>query len=147
MRAFDKAVSVQKKAFTGQLKCMYFLNKQEIAHTTKFLPLVELGKSLGATYLGDVNVGRNAKYTSERFMQEIVLSLGETIRQEIMDEVKSSPVFSLLIDGTTDVAVTKQPIIFARYIYQKKPKVASVDIVELVGGKAQAISDAVLQFC
>ena len=58
-RAFDEAISVQKKAFIGQLKCMYFLNKQEIAHTTKFLPLVELGKSLGATYLGDVNVGRN----------------------------------------------------------------------------------------
>ena len=96
---------------------MHFLNKQEITHTTKFLPLVKLGKSREATYLGDVNVARNAKYPSERFMQEILLALGETIRQEIMDEAKFSPVFSLLIDETTDIAVTKQVIIYARYIH------------------------------
>ena len=37
---------------------------------TIFLPLLELCKSLGATYMEDMSVGRNAKYTSERFMQE-----------------------------------------------------------------------------
>ena len=56
------------KAFIDQLKCMYYLNKQDTMHTTRFLPLVEIGNSLGATYLGDMNVGQNVKYTSERFM-------------------------------------------------------------------------------
>ena len=49
---FDTIVSIQKKAFIGHLKCMYFLAKQEIAHTTNFTPLVNLAKNLGATYLG-----------------------------------------------------------------------------------------------
>ena len=50
-QAFNDAISVQRKAFIGHLKCMYFLNKQEITHTTNFLPLVDLGRCLGATYL------------------------------------------------------------------------------------------------
>ena len=41
---FDTIVSVQKKAFIGHLKCMHFLAKQEIAHTTNFAPLVNLEK-------------------------------------------------------------------------------------------------------
>lgn len=55
--AFDTVVSLQKKALVGHLKCMYFLGKQEIAHTTNFTPLVNLCKSLGATYIGDIAIG------------------------------------------------------------------------------------------
>ena len=54
---FDTVVSVQKKAFIGHLKCMHFLAKQEIAHTTNFTPLVNLARSLGATYLGEIALG------------------------------------------------------------------------------------------
>ena len=50
---------------------MYFLNKREIAHTTNFSPLCELGKSLGVKYLEDLQRGGNAHYTSERFKQEL----------------------------------------------------------------------------
>ena len=41
-RAFDQVVSAERRAFIGVLKCMYFLSKKEIPHTTNFLPLVEL---------------------------------------------------------------------------------------------------------
>ena len=53
---------------------MHFLAKQEIAQTTNFTPLVNLAKSLGPTYLAEITMGKNMKYTSERFMQEIVLT-------------------------------------------------------------------------
>ena len=43
VEAFDEVVTEQKRAFIGQLKCMHFLAKQEIAHTTNFRPLVSLG--------------------------------------------------------------------------------------------------------
>ena len=50
-------------------------------------------------------------------MQEIVLALGEIIMQKILAEMKLSPVFSLLIDEMTDIAVAKHLIINARYIH------------------------------
>ena len=43
---FDTIVSIQKKAFIGHLKCMHFLAKQEIAHTTNFTSLVNLANLL-----------------------------------------------------------------------------------------------------
>ena len=44
--ALQRVVSAHRKAFIGALKCMYFLNHQEIPHTTNFGSLLELGKSL-----------------------------------------------------------------------------------------------------
>ena len=44
--AFQRVVSAQRKVFLGALKCMHFLNKREIAHTTNSGPV---GKLLGAT--------------------------------------------------------------------------------------------------
>ena len=90
---------------------MHFLAKQEIAHTTTFTPLVNLAKSLGATYLGEIALGQNQKYTSERFMQEIVLAMGEAALEPIKEEIQNSPVFVLLVDETTDVSIIRQMIV------------------------------------
>ena len=66
-RAFQRVVSAERKAMMGSLKCMYFLNKREIAHTTNFVPLGELGKSFSAVYLQDLQQGGNAQYTPRAF--------------------------------------------------------------------------------
>jgi hypothetical protein len=86
--ALDSVVSAQRKAFIGALKCMYFLTKREIPHTTNFGPLLDLAKSLGVEYLNDLYV---ASYRSERFMQEIVSALGETVTGEIRAAMQASP--------------------------------------------------------
>ena len=46
---------------------LYWLCKQDLPNTTKYVPLLELAKSLGSTYLIDLHLGGNAHYTSERF--------------------------------------------------------------------------------
>ena len=68
---------------------MYFLVKREIAHTTNFLPLLELAKSLGASSLSDIQLGGNATYTSERFMQEFIQCLGESVSGPLLVQVRS----------------------------------------------------------
>lgn len=35
-KAFDRVVSMEKKAFMGALKCMYWMNKREMAHNEFF---------------------------------------------------------------------------------------------------------------
>ena len=95
---------------------MHFLTEQEIAHTTNFTPLVNLAKSLGATYLGEIALGQNQKYTSDRFMQEIVLAMGEAALEPIKEEIQNSPVFALLVDETTDVSIIKQMIVWPLHI-------------------------------
>ena len=80
----------------GSLKCMYFLNKREIAHKTNFVPLCELGKSLGAVYLQNLQRGGNAHYTSERFKQELLVALAETVAKPIHENLRQSPFFFFL---------------------------------------------------
>ena len=82
----------------GAMKCMYWLCKQEISHTTNFSSLLELAKNLGATYLNDICLSKNAHYTSERFMQEAVCSHGEVITSNLFEEIQASPFFSLMAD-------------------------------------------------
>ena len=82
-------------------------------YTTNFVPLCELGKSLGVLYLEDLDKSGNAHYTSERFKQELVQALAETIAKPIQEHLRTSPFFSLCINETTDVSVTKQLIVYA----------------------------------
>ena len=55
-----------------------------------------------------------------RTIQEMVTSIGEVIREKKMKEAQNSLYFSLLCDETTDVAVLKQLIIYARYVAPDK---------------------------
>ena len=61
-QAFCVVESAERKAMKAAMMCMYWLAKQEIPPQL--------------TYLTDLG---NAHYTSERFMQEAITSLGEVI--------------------------------------------------------------------
>ena len=53
-------VALQKSAVIGAMKCLYWLCKQEIAHTTNYQPLLSLAMSLGCNHLSALNAGGNA---------------------------------------------------------------------------------------
>lgn len=146
-RAFQRVVSAERKAMIGSLKCMYFLNKREIAHTTNFVPLCELSKSLGALYLQDLQRGGNAHYTSERFKQDLVEALAETVAKPIQECLRKSPFFSICIDETTDVSVTKQLIVYCRYLVNANVHSSFISILELPDGTALTIVEAVCKLC
>lgn len=146
-RALDSVVTAQRRAFIAALKCMYFLNKKEIPHTTNFVPLLDLAKSLGVEYLNDLYVGENAAYRSERFVQEIVLALGEVLVRKFRAALKNSPFFVLMIDETTDVAVLKQLVIYARYITDSGVQTRFLGMLNIPDGTALTIVEAVTKFC
>ena len=53
--------------------CLYFLTKQRIAHTTNYGPLLDLVGLLGVDVKAKISVARNATYTSDKTIQEMVL--------------------------------------------------------------------------
>ena len=119
----------------GVLTCLYWLCKHEIAHTTNFSSLLRLGKSLGALYLNDLEVGRNAHYTSERFIQEAAAILDSVVSGWIFEQLKAS-----FLMRATNIAVVKEVIIYACYLDQKrKVQTSFIAIKEAVDGHADAI--------
>ena len=112
-----------------------------------FMPLCELSKSLGALYLQNLQRGGNAHYTSERFKQELVEALAPTVAKPIQESLHKSPFFSICIDETTDVSVTKQLIVYCRYLVNANVHSSFISILELPDGTALTIVEAVCKLC
>ena len=66
-----------EQAFTN----LYFLAKQRIAHTTNFEPLPHL---LGLLALYVKSKAKNALYTSDKAIQEMVFVISEVIEMQII---------------------------------------------------------------
>ena len=94
-----------------------------------------------------MNIGRNAKYTSERFMDESIQALAEIISLDIVKSLQASSIFSLCIYEMTDVSISKQLIVYGRYLVQGEVKTSFLQICELIDGKAETIVSKVCQVC
>ena len=89
--------------------CLYFLTIQRIAHTTNYEPLLGfLGVDVKAMI-------RNATYTSDKTIQEMVFIMSEVIEVE---RIKESGHFSLMFDESTDCTVSEQLAIHGRFIHK-----------------------------
>ena len=75
---------------------MYFLNKQEIAHTTNLSFLRGFPR---------LDKSKRTNYGSEQTMEELVRAIGVTLGEDILYEVCSSAYYGIIIDEATDIAV------------------------------------------
>ena len=107
VQAFSAQVMMNRKALIGALKSLYWLVKEEIAHTTKFSSLMDLAIHLGSDYLRELNLGKNAHYTSEQTIRELLYCLSSVIGERIVDDISSSECFAFMTDESTDIAVLK----------------------------------------
>ena len=143
---FVREEEVNRVAMSANMKMLYLLCKEEIPHTTKLQPFVAVVESLGVDILKCLEKGDNAKYTSFRHINDVVKVFGEVIWDNILQDVKSSPFFSVMVDETTDVTTNSQLIIYARYLKDGKSKTSFGGTVTINNGKADTIKDAILHF-
>ena len=115
-----RTITLQQQAVCGTLKSLYWLSKQEIAHHTKFGSLIELEKSLGCLYLNELEVGRNACYTSYRMIDDFLAVLSDCVERDILLWIKESPAVSILCDELTDTSNLKQLVVFVRFLVKGK---------------------------
>ena len=115
-QAFSCRVVAQRKALIGAFQLLYWLVKEEVAHTTKFNSLKDLVVHLGCDYLRELNLGRNAQYSSEQTIAELLQCLSLVIEERIQSDLQSSEFFSLMTDESTDIAVLKQLVLVGKYL-------------------------------
>ena len=135
--------TVDEKAFMDGLRCMYYLNKKEIAHTTNFASLKELGVLLGNDSLPLLQKGANVNYNSEQAMAEMVEAIG--LEEQFLREVQASPYYSIIIDEATDISVTNQLGLCIQYLGEGgNICVKYLKLMELSKGTADVITDAIV---
>ena len=144
--AFEKTLQIKKKAVKGAMKILYWLSKNEVAHFTKFESLKDLCIELGCTYLKELNVGGNAKYTSHRIISEWLGIMSQIIEQNILMTVRASPAIGLMADESTDISVTKDLILYARVLCRGDVRVFFLKIIKIADGCAGTIENAILTY-
>ena len=84
--------------------------------TTWILP-IQLSINLAAKYLRELHVGRNAYYTSEQLVSELLQCLSRVIEQNILGSMRDSAFNALMTDKSTDIiSVLKQLVLLGRYV-------------------------------
>ena len=83
-------------------------------------------------------MGRNATYCSERMVQEFLDVLASQIEIDQHKDISSSQYISLMTDETTDIAVVKELVLYARYLAPESgaPKSTFLKIRDLFNGTA-----------
>ena len=62
--------TIPKKGIEQAFDSLYFLAKQRIPHTTSFEPLLDFLEVMGVSVKSDIQIARNATYTSCKSIQE-----------------------------------------------------------------------------
>jgi hypothetical protein len=52
---------------------------------------------------------------SQWFIQEAVLTMGQYLRDNPLEDVRASPWYTIMVDDTTDVAILSAMIVYIRY--------------------------------
>ena len=111
--------------------------------TQTYPSLIALVENMGCDYFKALNVGRNAKYTSPQIITEFLEFLDILITKNVLNDMKASGVFSIMIDESTDVSVLKQLVLYCRTVVRGTLKTRYLKIMDIEDGKAVSIMGAI----
>lgn len=132
---FAQSHSRREKAILTAIKSVYWIAKEEIANH-KYASLLQFLRLLHVREVSDLHVGENAKYTSHRIFDEILVCLNRVVEEETDALLHSSPYLGVGVDESTDVSVEKHLAIIARAVTSNGLIVAKyVKCVEMADGK------------
>ncbi|XP_060580037.1 zinc finger protein 862-like [Ruditapes philippinarum] len=141
----EEMTSLQLQARVAAFRNLYWLIKQEMPHTSNYLPLMQLCKEQGVNILSNLDQGGNNNGQSQRFIQEAVLTMGQCLRDNLLEKVRASPWYTIMVDETTDVAVLSEMIVYIRFLKDGCSQTEYLSIVPLKDGKADTITTAILE--
>ena len=119
------APAISVKAMEQAFTCLYFLAKHRIPQTTNFEPLLDLVGYLGVSIKKDISMGKNATYTSDKTIQEMIFIISEVLQNQILQNMLKSDHFAIMLDETTDCTVAEQLAIHGRFIHKESGELKS----------------------
>ena len=116
--ASEGQLTIDGEAFTDALRCLYFLAKNEMSHTTNYMPLRNFSIAMGNTTLPHLNERRNQTYSSEQSISEMLYAISDAM-EELLENIGSSPFYSIIIDEATDLSVDRHIGLVIQYLNMK----------------------------
>lgn len=91
---------------------------EESSNRGNFLEILELVSKHDEVVAKKCSSRKNVTYTSPQIQNEVLEILAEMVRKEIIEEVKESGPFALIVDETKDLSKTEQIAFVLRYVHQ-----------------------------
>ena len=130
----------------GAMKIMYWLVKEEVAHTTKYESSLDLAIDLGCNYLKELHIARIATYRSRQIVGEFLQSISRQVEEDTLQQLASSTYFSIMTDESTDISVLKQLVLIICYLLPTGNVTTSfLAIDDMPDGTAETIEAAILK--
>lgn len=133
-----------RQSFIVLLTGLYYLCKEEIAHTTKYESLVNrvLRKCNDSLDSWIKSRSERATYISRATACELLECIGECLDKTVTDSVENCK-YALMADESTNVSNQSELSICIRCVRNSKPVEIFLTIVTLADTKAETVTDAI----
>ena len=103
---------------TAALRTVYWMAKEDLA-MSKYPSLMAFQKLQGCESLSKISVAQNATYSSRNSGTEFQECVAEVIQKDIRIAVQNAKFFSVLVDESTDISITKQMMVYLRIVSEE----------------------------
>lgn len=117
---------------------------EEADNRGNFLEILEMIAKHDPVVDKKMKGAQNAKYTSSGIQNEILDCLANMVREEIIQEVKESAVFSVIADETKDLKKKEQLSLVLRYYYNGAVHESFLDFQQAVRLDAEGLKDKII---
>ena len=141
--ASEEEKKENRELMKNLIRSLYFLVKFHIPHTTTFDSLITLQVDNGNVKLQTHRntCPQNATYESYTTIVELLSSISEIIKQNLLASLKSSEYYSLMADESTDSASQEELSVCARWLHENKVVEHFLGIIHAKETNAKAISE------
>ena len=134
----EDAISHERRAVIGTPKCLHFLVKSELPHSTNFSGLLDLAIALGCDYLKHLRQGSNVSYDLIKSL--LIFSIvSMTVLMSVFWKIHESASITQMIDEYTDIAILKKSVVYGRGVVKGELECNFLDIKDLADGTAMSI--------
>ena len=126
-------------SFVVLFRNVYWLAKENVA-ILKATSLHDLAKFNG------VSIETGSSYCGKMAAWQFVEALNEVVENDIIQDLQVCSFYSLMADESTDISVSKNLILYVRYIKSCKSLTRYLKLITLTQGDAETIYTAISHF-
>ena len=148
-QALARAYKDNELAVIAALRTVYFMAKKNLPND-HFSDLKQFLVVQGCTSIGNLSFqcgrsGRQITYEHSESVRGFQEAIGAVVEEELKSQLCRTQSYSLLLDESTDIATDHNQIMYVRFVLDGEVRTRFLSLVELPGGTADQIVDAVLE--
>lgn len=110
--AVQKDLSSADESVLAAMRTVHWMAKEDVP-VKKYSSLMELQKLQGCEAVSNLSVSRNATYMSRGAGQDFQSCVAEEIHRRVVQNIRDASMYSILIDESTDISITKHMVVYA----------------------------------